>query len=96
MKVCGWKDLKTMQRYIRMAGIDEQGATNSLMLLGDEEESPRKPATPAAQKSVDLEALTATRVTASGEELSTEAHDETADNQVMNKVVSIFDFKARR
>jgi integrase len=96
MKVCGWKDLKTMQRYIRMAGIDEQGATNSLMLLGDEEETLRKPATPATQKSVDLETPRATQVTASGEELSTEAHDETADNQVMNKVVSIFDFKARR
>jgi hypothetical protein len=25
MKICGWKDLKTMQRYIRLAGIDEAG-----------------------------------------------------------------------
>jgi integrase len=34
MKICGWKDLKTMQFYIRLAGIDEQGATESLHLLG--------------------------------------------------------------
>jgi ribulose bisphosphate carboxylase small subunit len=33
MKVCGWKDLKTMQFYIRLAGIDEQGATEPLHLL---------------------------------------------------------------
>ncbi|MGE4107737.1 MAG: tyrosine-type recombinase/integrase [Bacteriovoracia bacterium] len=33
MKICGWKDLKTMQRYIRMAGIDEQGATETMRLL---------------------------------------------------------------
>ncbi len=30
MKICGWQDLKTMQRYIRMAGIDEKGATQVL------------------------------------------------------------------
>ncbi len=33
MKVCGWKDLKTMQRYIRLAGIEEMGATEGLNLL---------------------------------------------------------------
>jgi integrase len=33
MKICGWKDLKTMQRYIRMAGIEERGATESLRFL---------------------------------------------------------------
>jgi integrase len=33
MKICGWKDLDTMWRYIKLAGIDEVGATNSLKLL---------------------------------------------------------------
>lgn len=33
MKVCGWRDLDTMARYIRLAGIDERGATNSLQIL---------------------------------------------------------------
>lgn len=33
MKICGWKDLKTMQRYIRLAGIDESGATEGLKFL---------------------------------------------------------------
>ena len=32
-KICGWKDLKTMQRYIRMAGIEVDGATDALKLL---------------------------------------------------------------
>ncbi len=36
MKVCGWKDLKTMQRYVRMAGIEVEGATNSLKIMPDE------------------------------------------------------------
>lgn len=30
MKVGGWRDLKTMQRYIRLAGINEYGATEAL------------------------------------------------------------------
>ncbi len=30
MKIGGWKDLETMQIYIRMAGIDEAGATEKL------------------------------------------------------------------
>lgn len=29
-KICGWKDLKTMQRYIRLAGIETDGATEVL------------------------------------------------------------------
>lgn len=37
MKICGWKDLKTMQRYIRLAGVDEAGATESLRFVPTEE-----------------------------------------------------------
>lgn len=37
MKICGWRDLKTMQRYIRLAGIDEAGATESLRFIPTEE-----------------------------------------------------------
>ena len=37
MKVGGWKDIKTMQRYIRMAGIDEAGATEGLKFLPSDE-----------------------------------------------------------
>lgn len=33
MKVCGWKDLKTMERYIRLVGIDEKGVTDKLQFL---------------------------------------------------------------
>lgn len=33
MKICGWKDLKTMQRYIRLSGIEVKGATRGLKLL---------------------------------------------------------------
>ncbi|WP_233500241.1 MULTISPECIES: site-specific integrase [Halobacteriovorax] len=33
MKICGWKDLDTMARYIRVAGIDEVGATNKLSFV---------------------------------------------------------------
>ncbi len=32
-KICGWKDLETMQRYVRLAGIEIKGATESLKLL---------------------------------------------------------------
>jgi len=32
-KICGWRDLKTMQRYIRMAGIEIDGATEALDVL---------------------------------------------------------------
>ena len=33
MKMGGWKDIKTMQRYIRLAGIEIEGGTASLKLL---------------------------------------------------------------
>ena len=33
MKVCGWRDLKTMARYVRLAGIDEKGVTDNLKIL---------------------------------------------------------------
>ncbi|OFZ52137.1 MAG: hypothetical protein A2381_19035 [Bdellovibrionales bacterium RIFOXYB1_FULL_37_110] len=33
MKVCGWRDLKTMARYVRLAGIDEKGVTDILNFL---------------------------------------------------------------
>jgi integrase len=32
-KICGWKDLETMQRYVRLAGIEVTGVTESLKLL---------------------------------------------------------------
>ena len=37
MKICGWRDLKTMQRYIRLAGIDEAGATELLHFIPTDE-----------------------------------------------------------
>ena len=37
MKICGWRDMKTMQRYIRLAGIDEGGATETLRFIPTEE-----------------------------------------------------------
>jgi len=37
MKICGWRDLKTMQRYIRLAGIDEAGATEVLRFIPTDE-----------------------------------------------------------
>lgn len=74
MKICGWKDLKTMQRYIRMAGIDEQGATEGLNLLSTSQSIPSdSPAAKAKPRSEDA-----------------------ADNQVMNHVVSLLEFKAAR
>ncbi len=33
MKICGWQELKTMQHYTRLAGIDERGATQVLKML---------------------------------------------------------------
>ena len=32
-KICGWRDLKTMQGYIRLAGIETEGATEGLKVL---------------------------------------------------------------
>jgi integrase len=37
MKIGGWKDLETMARYIRLAGIDEKGVTENLRILDDKE-----------------------------------------------------------
>lgn len=37
MKIGGWKDIKTMQIYLRLAGVDERGATDGLRLLPSEE-----------------------------------------------------------
>lgn len=34
-KICGWKDLETMQRYIRLAGIEIAGVTENLKILPD-------------------------------------------------------------
>ncbi|MBS1983576.1 MAG: site-specific integrase [Bdellovibrionales bacterium] len=39
MKICGWKNLATMDRYIRMAGIDERGATEGLKVLSSDIEA---------------------------------------------------------
>lgn len=36
MKIAGWKDLKTMQRYVRLAGIEIDGATDQLKFLPSE------------------------------------------------------------
>lgn len=38
MKIAGWKDLKTMQRYIRLAGVEEKGATECLKVLASDVE----------------------------------------------------------
>lgn len=37
MKIGGWKDLKTMQIYVRLAGVDEKGATEGLRFLPSEQ-----------------------------------------------------------
>jgi len=41
MKICGWKDLKTMQRYIRLAGLEVKGATEHLKFLPEERTAAR-------------------------------------------------------
>jgi integrase len=33
MKVCGWRDLSTMQRYVRLAGIEVVGVTDRISVL---------------------------------------------------------------
>lgn len=38
MKICGWWDLKTVEFYIRVAGVDEIGATGCLTILSSEAE----------------------------------------------------------
>lgn len=42
MKICGWRDFKTMQRYVRLAGIDEAGATEALHFIPTEEATMEK------------------------------------------------------
>ncbi len=37
MKIGGWRDVKTMQIYMRLAGIDEKGATDNLRFLPSDE-----------------------------------------------------------
>ena len=49
MKICGWKDLETMQRYIRLAGIEIKGATDSLRVLSDLNVLEQMGESPAAQ-----------------------------------------------
>ncbi len=36
-KICGWKDLETMQRYVRLAGIEVSGVTEQLKILPEPE-----------------------------------------------------------
>lgn len=38
MKICGWKTLKTMEFYVRLAGVNEAGATEVLNILPTERE----------------------------------------------------------
>lgn len=33
MKVCGWMDLKTMARYVRLSGVEELGTTDKLSFI---------------------------------------------------------------
>ena len=40
MKICGWKDLDTMQRYVRLAGINTKGATSSISILQSDKITP--------------------------------------------------------
>ena len=37
MKICGWRELKTAERYIRLAGINERGATEGLEFIPTEQ-----------------------------------------------------------
>ena len=49
-KICGWRDLETMQRYIRLAGIEIKGATESLKVLADIKVLEQMGETPIAQE----------------------------------------------
>jgi integrase len=42
MKIGGWKDLKTMQIYMRLVGVDEKGATDRLRFLPSQEADMRR------------------------------------------------------
>ncbi len=33
MKVCGWKELKTMQHYVRLTGVEIQGVTEAMQVF---------------------------------------------------------------
>jgi len=37
MKICGWEDLETMERYVRLSGIDVRGATDGMKILPENE-----------------------------------------------------------
>lgn len=37
MKICGWKDLKTLAIYLRLAGVEEKGVTEELRILPKED-----------------------------------------------------------
>ncbi len=39
MKICGWRDLKTMQVYTRLAGVDEKNATQGLRILPNDSDA---------------------------------------------------------
>jgi hypothetical protein len=41
MKICGWKELKTMQHYVRLAGIEITGATDGLKIFTEVSEATR-------------------------------------------------------
>ena len=38
MKICGWKNLRTMEFYVRLAGVNEVGATEVLTILPSSQE----------------------------------------------------------
>ncbi|MGE3975842.1 MAG: tyrosine-type recombinase/integrase [Bdellovibrionales bacterium] len=59
MKICGWKELKTMQHYVRLAGIEVQGATEAMKVF------PLKIRPQEASEEV-LPSLVETKVAASG------------------------------
>jgi hypothetical protein len=41
MKIGGWKELKTMQIYVRLAGIEVKGATDGLKFMSPREATGR-------------------------------------------------------
>lgn len=45
MMICGWKDMDTMARYVRLAGVDESGVTDCLNGLLSLSENPKTPPT---------------------------------------------------
>ena len=77
MKVCGWKNLSTMQRYLRLAGIEERGATESLNVL-----SPVESTEPSGPQTTALELP----VSANSEAVSLRV---TTDSEAMEKAVCL-------